>query len=312
MAASDIDPMSPTARIHAYLATRGLQPTAQNVRTFLQGQASGNLGSNTLEDFTTQAPPSVGTPSVGGPRRQGRNVAGAIEGGGQKGNYGGVVDEGRWDTGPVGATTPMDRRSDTSAQPQTSDSSLDLSNLGALIATGAATGAGAYLGGRGRGTSTAEFVGNSDIGPTGRMTDVNADAIGGPGDRYGVLPSPDAGVATPTAASPMESAMMRAIEPSVSVPQPGGSVVGNVPPYVSDPYSIIRQSQGLPPGVTPNQAVVAGGGPLDVDPAASRVGVPDMPSLPGARTAARTANPYIESIIGAGRKLNPASLLGRR
>ena len=306
-ARGDEDPMSPTVMIQSYLRSRGLQPTAQNVHNVLMANAQGNVGGAgmpVIPGLDNQAPPST-DPGVGG---QG-NVAGKLERAPTRGLPVPPIPPSQ---GNVGSPDANDRNraagsANTSAQP----SSYDMSGLlGPTILAGGAAGLGYGLGSRyprAPGDPGSEYVGNVPPGPSGRVMDVDQPAV--TGDRYGLLPPSGVGVDTtpgantasiPGTPSPMEMAMRRAVAP-------GGAPIGatatppitNMPPYVPNPGDIIAAQTRLPPGVTPNEATVAGMPNLTTQPAQSRVGTAEMPPLGRARLPGLNYDPVTGAIRGS-------------
>jgi len=259
----DEDPMSPTVMLQSYLRSRGLPLTSANIRAAIDAQARGQ---NIIPGLVSDEPST--DPGVGGKG----NVAGKVEQAPSRGQSLPIP--------PVppakGAVPPDQGATDTSAQPDVGSVPPSLAGLASAILGGSAAGAGYWAGGKfggSRGGDGGEFVGNVPPGPSGRTIDVPQPAV--TGDRYDLLPSPS-GIASAQPAvagpppSPMENAMQRAIAP------PAGAQPIDMPPYVSDPYAVMRGASGLPPGISPTDAAIAGAPNMLTQPAQSRVGVPQM------------------------------------
>src|SRR5215469_12777 len=167
---------------------------------------------------------------------------------GGKGNVAGKVEQApsRGQSLPIppvppakGAVPPDQGATDTSAQPDVGSVPPSLAGLASAILGGSAVGARYRAGGKfggSRGGDGGEFVGNVPPGPSGRTIDV----------------------------------LQRAIAP------PAGAQPIDMPPYVSDPYAVMRGASGLPPGISPTDAAIAGAPNMLTQPAQSRVGVPQM------------------------------------
>jgi len=286
--AGDTDERSPTTLVLQYIRGKGLQPTNANVRAALEANAREPGTIPGLENTPVGTDPAVG---------QGGNVAGKLERGpGVKADVGPTPDAKQERPGAESASATKD----TSAQP----TDIDTSWLVPAILGGGAAGLGYGLGSRGSpifggryNQPGAEFVGNGPMPPTGRTIDVPPPAI--TGDRYSLLLDMGGGTAVPEGgaipngppgATPLSSAMDRAVAPSGPSPAltapPGAPTVSGVNPYISDPASVIAASRALPPGVTPMDATRAAVGDLARDPVAGNVGVPQVnfPRRPSAIT----------------------------
>jgi len=322
MARGDEDELSPTTIILNSLRAKGLPPNAENIR-----RAVAQMG---------RQPDEAGPDPVAGLRVQrtddnvdqgGGSVAGKVEGGGQSGNAGNAQ---RLPTPPVppqGGPSGADSGSKTtSAQPAPATSyppadslmGADLDpNIGTAILGGAGLGGlgyGLYRAGQGRGTPGVggapnmdvggqEFMGNMPMSATGRVMDVPGTTLSGPGSRGSIGVDLNAAPgAEPALTGPgmgptnLEMQMQKALMSGGGAPELGSGAPIDIPPYVSDPSSIINAGRNLPPGVTDIDAARAGGGTdFTRNPVQERVGVPEVPF----RNAGPT--PYIDFPSRVGR-----------
>jgi hypothetical protein len=230
-AVGDEDPLSPTVQVRSYLASRGLQPTSQNVYNALQGNAytGANVAGPPLISGLVNEAPST-DPSVG----QSGNVAGVVEKAPGTGSTTPtrVADTGQWDlTSPAGGGPASG--GNTSAPPTTGGSTgLNLGNLGAAILGGLGAGglAGAGMRYMGPGTQAASVVPTlgAAAGPT---PEVNVQLQPQPaqtGDRYSVAPTAEAQT------TPFDTAMNRAVTPATStVPWMQGNPTSAITPDTS-------------------------------------------------------------------------------
>ena len=211
---TDLDPMSPTARIHEYLASQGLQPTAANVRAVLQAQyasQAAGAGPRQFEEMTVQQPPGAGSAT---PRRSGGGSSGAAvnpppaELGGTPGGFE-TVDGG---SGGATAATPVAAVTDPRGQ-------LD---LGRLITTGAA------LAGGGSGLYAASKYFGRD-----RPVDLNGPAVrpiqGGEGDIIDYTQLPPEGQDLTTRPTPPPTEAQKGEIDYTQTP-PEGNKITSAPP----------------------------------------------------------------------------------
>lgn len=259
-ARGDIDPRSPTAMLQGYLQSRGLPFTSDNMRRVLDANAR---QPGVIPGLENQAPPSA-DPGVG---QQG-NVAGKVEK--APTNQGKVTFE------PPDYVPPPTDTSKSSAPPNQSTSdtgpTVNLGNLGAMIATGAGTGAlYNYMGAR-RGVPGADLpvtmnapaasVNTGDLTtPEGIASANNAPDTTSPrpaqtGDRFGTsAASTSAG--NPAQDPMLQAALDRAVGPRTMI---GSTSPTGYPTPTITPQEASGRIIQLPPGVIKNPAAEPGVG----------------------------------------------------
>jgi len=290
------DALSPTTIILNRLKAQGVRITPDNIRRAvtelgrLGGQdptetSPGGLRIGDIEDSDPAPERRSNRPAPG----RGRPSPPPVTGGDRRGPA-------------AGATPPMDRRegagSPTTSAPApgtvdptdpNAGNELDLSSLigptlSGLGTVGAAYGASRLMGGGGGGRQT--FMGNQPMPPTGRVMDLNPTAIPG-GARPAIegpqmaLPGPaSASGGVPPAATDMEAAMQRAMQPAgaPTLSSGGAPDLSGVRPFVQ-PADVIGAGQPLPPGISDADAARAAIGPggMTQDRVAGQVGVPEVP-----------------------------------
>lgn len=206
---------SPTQLVMAYLASKGLPPTAQNVSRALQ-MASTNPG--VIPGLSTQAPPVPDAPASTSKQSSG---AGGMPVPPQPPQQ-------AMPTPPIPPQQDQQQPTQPQVQPQPQAPSSDGGGgsnwltgiLQSLLGGGAAVGLGAMRPGS---PGIQSSMGNQPMPPTGRMMDVPGVAIGGPGQQLG-LQGPQGQQALP--APPMQLGGPQASMPQ-GQPQVGGP--GNAP-----------------------------------------------------------------------------------
>lgn len=281
----DEDPQSPTVMLQAYLRSRGMPLTSQNMQRVLMENARGSADIPGLVNAEPSSDPSVG---------QGGNVAGKIEKAPTTSGRG-YVDSGSFDVpdttgkGPPASTNPP-----PAASPPPTSGGMDMRiPLGSAILGGTMLGAGGLMGRYlNRNYTTGAPQPGGSVGPmpdpaTGVTTgDPAADARLFPpgsaqnqvqvGDRFATQPPPD----------PLQEALAKAVQPNM---QP--SAVGPSSPLTSpDPRATPPMSDiNIPPPPVPTAPPTAAVPPrpplpnvttevLPRPPMPNRVGVPRAPT----------------------------------
>jgi hypothetical protein len=210
--------------LQAYLRSRGMPLTSQNMQRVLTENARGSSDIPGLVNDVPSTDPGTG---------QSGNVAGKIEKAPTRGL-------------PVPPMPPPNATNTTdNTQPQSgSGGGMDLSNLGALIAAGGGAGLGMWAGSRGRNPAPGDTV-PPPVDPGTGVPAVRPDTDVAMGNRFDVLP--------PEQRSPMQIAMDRAVQPQIGGPQPQLQIAG---PQAQPALPAPAQGQSGDAIPLPNQSAI--------------------------------------------------------